>query len=403
MKKEYLKFTPEELIDDSEFIAWALRGKNQKVWEIFLADHPEFKTTVLEAQRIADMLQDDQDHINDEDILNIWKNIERFDTITRNRKHREIILRGVLRYAAVLAVILAVGGGGFWFSNLNHKTYVYKTNPPSDTGIQSRLILSNGTTINLEKENSKIALNSDEKIVLNNEKVIDLSDIDNPEESKMNEVNIPFGKKSQLLLEDGTKVWLNAGSRMAFPTKFNGKSREIFLEGEAYFEVAHNQNLPFIVNTSNISVKVLGTKFNLSAYKTDILTETVLIEGKVAIKKQSTWGFLSGETILMPNQKASFSSDNQTLTVKNEPDVESAIAWREGLFKFSHQSVNSVLNQLQRYYNVHFEFSREFKTNDVITGKLDLKESIEKVMVVLADVANIQYRIDGNKIYIEEN
>ena len=217
--------------------------------------------------------------------------------------------------------------------------------------------------------------------MIDNEKVIDLRKDTNPNELKMSEVVVPFGKKLQLALEDGTKVWLNAGSRMAFPTKFTGKKREIFLkEGEGYFEVAHNQKRPFYVNTAEIAIKVLGTKFDISAYKSDNLIETVLIEGRVAISKQSAFGFLKGESILMPNQKASYDRKDRFIVVKDDPNVDYAIAWTEGWFKFNQQSINDVLNKLQRYYNVRFVFDPGFSTEGLITGKLDLKDTIEQVM-----------------------
>jgi transmembrane sensor len=400
MKKEYLKFTLEELIDDSEFIAWALHGKNQKEWDLFIAENPGFKSTVNTALNIMELFHDRGEHLNPDDILKIWENVDGFDRMIRNRQ-RKIKIHAFLRYAAVLILALSIGSACYLISSQNQSSYVYKSGLSSGSDKQSRLLLSNGTRVNLEKENSKIALDADKKIVVDNERVIDLSTISSTDESRMNEVVIPFGKKSQLLLEDGTKIWLNAGSRMAFPTKFTGKNREIFLEGEAYFEVAHDQNMPFIVNTGELSIKDLGTKFDLSAYKSDNSAEIVLIEGKVSIKEQSSLGFLKGETILAPNQKASFSRNNHSLTVKNDPDVDCSISWTEGWFKFSHQSLNDVLNQLQRYYNVEFEIGKGFPAVDVITGKLDLKESIEKVMVVLADVASIRYKINGNKIYID--
>jgi transmembrane sensor len=298
---------------------------------------------------------------------------------------------------------LLIGGtAGYWMIYQNQRSYIFSENSDNETGSQSRLFLSDGRTIDLEKENSKIALNTNEQIMIDNNQVIDMSKKSNADDSKMNEVVIPYGKKSQLLLEDGTKVWLNAGSRMAFPTKFSGKRREVFLEGEAYFEVAHNKNLPFLVNTGEIAIKVLGTKFNLSAYKTDKLVETILIEGKVAVSKRSVIRFMKSETILTPNQKASYNKESQIISIKNEPDVELSIAWTEGWFKFSQQRLNDVLNKLQRYYNIKFEFDSAFSTADLITGKLDLKESIGQVMTALADVANIQYRVDGDKIYIEK-
>jgi transmembrane sensor len=401
VNKSYLKFSVEELADDHEFIAWVLRGKNQKAWESFLAENPDFRFTASRARKILEILHDHQDKISSDDILKIWKKIDGFNKLIKNPQ-RQFNLPAILRYAAVLIVALAIGSAGYWIANQNQKAYVYKSNIDPATGDQSYLILSNGRKVDLEKKDSKIVLNADNKIIIDNEKEIDLNKSSSRDESTMNEIVIPFGKKSHLILEDGTKVWLNAGSRMAFPTKFTGNKREVFLEGEAYFEVAHNPSLPFIVNAGKMVVKALGTRFNLSAYKTDNLFETVLIDGKVAISQQSILGFHKKETILLPNQKASFNQSDHSISVNNEPDVEFAIAWTEGWFKFSQQSVYEVLNKLQRYYDVRFVLEHPFSSTDLITGKLDLKESIEQVMTALEDVTNLQYRINGSNIYIDK-
>lgn len=401
MKKEYLQLTVEELLGNREFVAWMLHGRHKQEWEAFLAENPEFKSTVNKARKILDLLRDRHDHLSDEDLLIIWKNIESFDEGIR-KSTLQIRLHKILRYAAVLIVAISIGSAGYWAFFQKPETYAYTTKADSGTGSQSRLRLSNGTTVDLEKENSKIALTSDQTIVIDNGKVIDLSNTSQADELKMNEVVIPYGKKSYLILGDGTKVWLNAGSRMAFPTKFAGKTRNIFLEGEAYFEVTHKENQPFVVNTGEIAIKVLGTRFNLSAYKSDKLTETVLLEGKVAISEASALGFLKHETILSPNQKASYNRNSRSMSIIKVVDVDLAIAWTEGWFKFSQQSLNDVLTKLERYYNVQFVFDSKFSTADLITGKLDLKESVESVMIALADVVDIQYRIDGSKIYIEK-
>jgi len=401
LKKEYLQLTVEELLENHEFIAWMLHGRHKQEWEAFLEENPEFKSTVNKARKILDLLRDRHDHLSDDDLLAIWKNIENFDKLI-GKKTLQIKLYTMMRYAAVLILSLSIGSAGYWVFNQNQKPYVYTTTADSGTSNQSQLHLSNGTTVDLEKQNSKIALKGDQKIVIDNEKVIDLSKTNEANESKMNEVVIPYGKKSQLTLEDGTKVWLSAGSRMAFPTKFTGKKREVFLEGEAYFEVAHNQGQPFVVNTDEVAIKVLGTRFNISAYKTDKLTETVLLEGKVTLSELSALGFLKSETILSPNQKASYDRNNSSISVINITDADLAIAWTEGWFKFSQQSLNEVLIKLERYYNVQFVFDSKFTTTDLISGKLDLKESLESVMNALADVAEIQYRIDGKKIYVEK-
>ena len=310
------------------------------------------------------------------------------------------ILSVYQKIAAVLLIPFIGLGILIWLSNYE---------PPIDhftesiipTRQKSQIILADGTTVDLEKENSKIVLKGDQKITIDNDKVIDLNETSKADESKMIEVDIPFGKKSQLTLEDGTKVWLNAGSRMAFPRKFKDGKRLVFLEGEGYFEVAHNQKLPFYVNVGEMVVKVLGTRFNISAYKSDKLIETVLVDGRVAISEQSALKYLKRETIIMPNQKASYDKNEHTIVINEEPDVDLAIAWTEGWFKFSRQSINDVMNKLHRYYNVQFIFAKGFPSEDLITGKLYLKDSIEQVMMTMEVVGKLQYKIDGNNIYVQ--
>ena len=321
-----------------------------------------------------------------------------------NQKSFRIISSSFLKYAAMLVIALSIGVAGYWGFYQNQKSNIYNTVADSGKSGKSQLRLSNGTIVDLEKDNSQVALSGDQKITIDNEKVIDLNKTSRQmDESKMLEVVVPFGKKSQLTLEDGTKVWLNAGSRMAFPTKFKGNKREVFLkEGEGYFEVTHNQKRPFYVNTAEIAIKVLGTKFDISAYKSDKLIETVLVEGKVAISEQSALAFIKNESILMPDQKASFDRNDGSIVIKDEPNVEYAIAWTEGSFKFYRQSINDVLNKLQRYYNVQFILSPGFPTEDLISGELYLKDSIEQIMKSLDVVVKLQYRIVGNQIYIEK-
>jgi hypothetical protein len=353
--------------------------------------------------------EDKENLITTEDQLRLDQVLERINHRIRMQEEEangmdpkifRLINFAFFKYAAILFVFLSIGSIGYWGFNHNQKSYIYSKAVEMGKNGKSQLHLSDGTIVDLEKDNSKIALSNDQKITIEDEKVIDLNKTIQTESSKMIEMVVPFGKKSQLTLEDGTKVWLNAGSRMAFPSKFTGNKREIFLEGEGYFEVAHNQKLPFYVNTGEIAIKVLGTKFNVSAYESDKLIETVLIEGKISISEKSVLSFMKRESILMPNQKASYDRNDRSIVVKDEPNVGYAISWTEGSFRFYRQSINEVLNKLQRYYNVKFILSSGFPAEDLITGKLYLKDSIEEIMKSLDIVAKIQYRINGDNIYV---
>jgi len=322
--------------------------------------------------------------------------------LDRKQKTYQLINRSILKYAAILIIALSVGVIGFWGYYRNQKPDVFASKIESPVNGKLQLHLSNGTHVDLEKDDSKIALGSDQKITIDNEKVIDLTKGSQADNIKMNELVVPFGKKSQLTLEDGTKVWLNAGSRMEFPTKFKNDKREVSLQGEGYFEVAHNQKVPFFVNAGEISIKVLGTRFDVSAYKSDKLIETILLEGSVAIRELSAFSLFKKESVLKPNQKASYDRNGHSIVVKDEPNVNDAIAWKEGWFKFHRQSIDDVFEKLQRYYNVQFDFNSEVPKEDLISGKLYLKDSIEQVMLTMQVVAKIQFRINGNKIHVEK-
>ena len=401
LKKEFLKLTVEELIENSDFIAFIQKGENQYEWNKFMAENPEFKPTAASARAIIELFVDKADHISDEDVLSLWKKIDDFDSNDR-LKSKRLNTRIFMRYAAIFALALILSTFAYIISDRSNKKYDFSEQTDTSSNTKSRLILSDGTTFDLENDNSNIKLKQDEKLVIENNKVIDLSRQEETGAMKMNEILIPFGKKSRIELEDGTKIWLNAGSRLAFPTRFTGKKREVFLEGEAYFEVAHNNEMPFFVNTKDIYIKVLGTCFNISAYEADPFCETILVEGKVSISGRSTFSFLKDETILSPNQKASFNKVRKTISVQNETDVEMYIAWTEGWFKFSQQNVKDVLNKIQRFYNVTFEYDQNALSSDLLTGKLDLKESIDQVMLALSDVIGIKYKIEGNVIILEK-
>ncbi len=332
-------------------------------------------------------------------VENLYLNFKK--QLDRKQKTYQLISRSILKYAAILVIAFSIGAIGFWGYYQNQKSHVYTSIIESNFNGKLQLHLSNGTSVDLEKDDSKIALSSDQKITINNEKVIDLTKGGQADNLQMNELVVPFGKKSQLTLEDGTKVWLNAGSRMEFPTKFKGGKREVFLQGEGYFEVAHNDKVPFYVNAGEISIKVLGTRFDISAYISDKLIEVILLEGSVAIREQTAFPFMKDQSILKPNQKASYNRNDGSIIVKDEPNVAYSIAWTEGWFKFHRQSIDEVFDKLQRYYNVQFEYTSEFPKEDLISGKLYLKDSIEQVMLTMEVVAKLKYRINGNKIFVE--
>ena len=398
MDEKYLKFSVEELIQDRGFVSWIIHQNKNEEWQEFASRNPEFDKTAKAAKKIIHLLEDSYDILSEDDVYRLWTNINRFDH-QQKQQPRVIRLKRVFRYAAVGLFAVAIFGlSAIYYFNLP-KTYQFSDNVPSIKLFESQLILSNGEQINLKKDHSIVEM-KDEKIQINNDSIINIGS-GKRERSKLNEVIVSFGKRSQLVLDDGTKVWLNAGSRLAFPSKFDSKVRTVYLEGEAYFEVAHNDQQPFYVNVKDIEIRVLGTKFNVSAYSTDALVETVLLEGKVAINETGNLDFLNKEVFLKPNQKASYNKEKKTTLVMNEADADISIAWVNGWFSFSQQTLVDVLKKLERYYNVKFEYDACFPSEELITGKMDLKDSLDEVLIFLSDLAKVEFRADNDKIFVE--
>lgn len=400
MKSKFLKYSLEQLLEEKSFITWVLQEDNKPEWDKFLESNPGFHSKINKSREIIHLLKDRYDVLDPDSILEIWKNIDEFER-QYLKKVRKTDFRRTLSWAASFLLIVSLGIVGYFL--VKEKAYQF-TSTDIIQSDDARMILSTGEEIALKKDNSTITLNDATNQVTVNDSIIDLikkSDA-GKQEAQMNEVVIPYGKKSELLLADGTKVWLNAGSRLAFPSKFTKNIREVFLEGEACFEVEKNEEQPFIVKTGKLEIKVLGTHFNVSAYPTDNVIETVLLEGSVSVERARTLGLGKSEVLLKPNQKASFKKEKNDFSVTDETDADIYIAWTYGWLKYERENLKSVLRKVERYYNVEIRLPDNYPQDDKITGKLDLKESLNEAMEILADASGTEFRIIGDKVYMEK-
>jgi transmembrane sensor len=369
----YLKYRLEDFLEDDDFVQWILNGKNDHYWENLISEDPDFKEKSQEAKELI-LLLADTDSIADDDKWKIWKNIEHYQELFQ-RQHRTITLRKIISYAAIVLLIVSVSTVTWYFSMPSRKYEFASVNLiPADT--DPRLILSTGEVFDLKKDNSSVVVTGNRTILINDEQSVDLLESEKPAEKLMNEVIIPYGSKSMLTLGDGTKVWLNAGSKLAFPTVFTGVRRVVYMEGDAYFEVAHDPGKPFIVNAGEVSLNVLGTRFYLSSYSSEEEVIAVLMEGSVAIRENSAFKLSRNEALLEPGQKAIYTRNNKEISVKEESDPDIYIAWTEGWFQFDKESLYTVFRKLERYYDIDIVYDVTFVSDDMISGKLDLKDSI---------------------------
>ncbi|WP_090992486.1 FecR family protein [Pedobacter insulae] len=214
----------------------------------------------------------------------------------------------------------------------------------------------------------------------------------------INTISTPRGGQYQLILVDGTKVWLNAASAITFPTKFNGNERRVEIVGEAYFEVAKNVGQPFKVKSKNQVIEVLGTHFNVNTYDDEVADKTTLLEGSVKVSKVTNGEVLRGNSkVLKPGQQASVSADQSQISVEIA-DEDEAVAWKNGYFKFNKADIQTIMRQVSRWYNVDVEYKGEMN-KDLFVGKINRSEHVEEVLNILQR-SKINVAIKGRTIII---
>lgn len=204
----------------------------------------------------------------------------------------------------------------------------------------------------------------------------------------------PMGLKSSITLSDGTKVTLNAGSTLTYPTAFTSGSREVSICGEAFFEVAHDDKHPFIVKAEDINVKVLGTKFNVKAYEDEDNIEVTLKEGKVGVG-------LNMEKLIpiMPGQQIKYSKADKSFS-KRKVSLNNYTAWVCGKFYFTARPLEKIAKQLERNFNVHIEILGDDLKKATFTGDFVHGENLEQILRVMTINRPIKYTIEGDQVMI---
>lgn len=212
------------------------------------------------------------------------------------------------------------------------------------------------------------------------------------------ETTTPKSGRSMVVLADGTKVWLNASSRLRYPSQFEDGIRKVELQGEAYFEVSKNPHRAFVVKTSHLDVKVLGTKFNLKSFADDDQVEATLLEGKVKIENLQSGSLKSVE--LKPHQQLVLNKLQKTAALLSNVDVSESTSWLEGGLQFKQSTIAEVVKVLERNFNVRFVIRSEKLKRRKFTGSFKNNESLDEILKVVKIATSINYRIDHNLVYL---
>lgn len=320
-----------------------------------------------------------------QEALASWQEIEarlnRPKTTFRLRTHY------VWSVAASIAVLLSIG-------------IYYWMDSEKETAM-SLALLENTTSLSGDEI---VLIESDDKMQLKDESSIrydvdgksnveehvvkkETSDEKKEKKEEINQIIVPKGRRADITFSDGTKMYVNAGTRVFYPAVFRKDKREILVEGEIYLDVKKDPSRPFIVKTNGFDVKVLGTQFNVCAYKEDASASVVLVDGRVEVnagKKE--------KSVLSPNQMIEI---NDKSTEIKEVDVFEYICWKDNMMMLNDRKVGETLDRLSRYYGRTILYGEEIR--DIpISGKLDLRENMEDVINILCLSLFLEYKTDAN-------
>ena len=299
--------------------------------------------------------------------------------------------KSVLKYAAILIGVFALT---YYFQEKDVKQNNFEV-----AGDYIKLKMGDGKIHYIDQVGSrKIASKSGDIIGQqegSNIRYVANSKID---ELIFNELQIPHGKVFNLELSDGTIVKLNSGTKIRYPVKFlEGKNREVFIDGEAYFDVAKDKAHPFIVNADDIAVTVLGTKFNMTSYSEDSEITTVLIEGSVNMANTTD---TVQNLVLKPGMKGSWNRPGQTINMDNV-DTNLYVGWIKGELIFRNSSFNTIAKTLERKYNVTIDNNNNTLAEKVLTANFNTNiESIEEVLKAISEITPFNYKIKDKYILI---
>lgn len=305
-----------------------------------------------------------------------------------------------LRIAAAAILFFAVTGIYLWLHHKQPGQQIAQSKKISNNakeaivpgGNKAVLILSDGSNIVLDSTHQgTLAKQGNAKVMkLNTATLVYSAGNENTREIVYNTLSTPRGGQYQLILPDGTRVWLNASSSIYFPTVFKGKERNVTITGEAYFEVTKNVNMPFKVTVKDAEIEVLGTHFNIMAYTDESSMNTTLLEGSVKISKGSL------HKMLVPGQQSRINKTGDIKVV--EADIDEAMAWKNGWFQFNAYDIEKVMRQISRWYDVEIVYEGKIPTGH-FSGLVSRENDISQVLKIM-QAGGVRFKIEGRNVIV---
>lgn len=380
----YASYKLVDFLKDTDFLRWQLlhAEEDERYWASIIAESPELGEIVSEAVSLY------QESVKFNDYQLPQEEIEEEYTyfIQSVQSNKKQLIRKLLYWTSAAACIIVVALSVYWLKqHQNSVSYVHATKEiasiPSDEII---LMIGDSSVVLPDESKLEYAIDGTVKIGDSEDNTISTGE----HKVVLNKIIIPKGKRSSIILADNSKVWLNGGTIMEYPSSFTKDKREIYVNGEIFIKVTSDKNHPFIVKTKGVDVQVLGTEFNVLAYEEDANEQIVLVEGSVEVENRQN----KSKTTLKPSQLYDYS--NGTEIVKRV-DVTKYISWKDGIYSFDNEKLDVVLNRLSRYYGIAISYDSTL-ANERCSGKMDLRDNLDDVFKDLSFLFPISVkRIDG--------
>ncbi len=388
MNKDYKHY--KDFLKNKKFILWQIMPTDElnEYWDNFSQENPELVETMDQASNYLKTTGLNKSTLSEFEAAELLNRIQ--NSIGKNKRKTKFLRIVQFTAAACAAIALVVGINLYLFND-----------KPVAGGEQIIGSLLNSEDIQLITSGKSHTFHNDIEIQLDDQgnAIISQNNVDEKStlsisNDVLNKLIVPYGKRTQLSLSDGSKVWLNSGSVLEFPAQFKGEKREIFLaSGEMFIEVAHDKKKSFHVQTSNFNVKVYGTKFNISIYK-DSPQSVILAEGSVSLSSKST-----KEMFLKPNHQAVY-SESGTFTTQRV-NVSQYTSWKDGYLTFEKTSMQEVLKQIGRHYNLSFSYDTGINIQKrTCTGKIYLSDNLDNVLATLGILTSTKHIKQNGQIYI---
>lgn len=400
----------DELIQDDYFISSVLHPspESQDFWNLLIQSGNVSAEDFEKACLFIKAIQSRKEKLFRKEKVLLWNKIEIENKKALKKKIRTLYVTAISA-AACIVLLLGVSAylyNGYKSEEKNIDSFAQlKTKPDFDSVSAICLVLSEDKQVVFEDNNTDVKYNNKGEVKVNSQTVEGNKQVETvAKEGKKKEVKqspvynqlvVPKGKHSTLLLSDGTKLWINAGSYVIFPVVFEEDKREIYVDGEVFLDVARNESCPFVVKTDRIQIEVLGTSFNVNSYGKKEEDNIVLVTGSVHVKTEN-----GQKAELSPSQCFSYTSAG--MAAIRTVDVYDHILWKDGLLQYSQERFSVILQRLSDYYGKPIHWDPEL-TELTCSGKLDLKEDMEKVLNGLTKIIPVKFTKQNECYYFSMN